>query len=68
MAPLKKLMSNEDFNAIFSNIEVIRQFSQRLCQDLEKRWQNWSDTQKIGDIFVEMVCAITLSFMLLIDH
>jgi len=55
MTPLKKMLNAEDFSIIFSNIELIRQFNQSLCAELEKRINSWSDTQKLGDVFVSMV-------------
>jgi hypothetical protein len=55
MPALKKLLADAEFNSIFSNIEFIRGFSTFLCADIEKRINAWSDTQKIGDVFVKHV-------------
>lgn len=59
MSPLKKpensnLISKEAFKHIFSELEVIYSYNSVFLSNLEKRFQQWSVHQKIGDIILQI--------------
>lgn len=62
LKPLKERMEDEktdasamaNFNSLFSDIQVIRNYNGNLLNDLRPRMQKWSAHQGIGDIFVQM--------------
>jgi len=45
----------EEIKAMFSNIHLILPLNQELLKDISARIDNWSPTQKLGDIFLRMV-------------
>lgn len=45
----------EDLSKIFYNIEEIKKFHHTFINNLEEKVQNWSDEQRIGEIFKELV-------------
>lgn len=49
------ILTNEDIVAIFSNIDIIYNFSKEMVQLLDERMKQWSPTQKIGDVFLRLV-------------
>ncbi|GAM27408.1 hypothetical protein SAMD00019534_105840 [Acytostelium subglobosum LB1] len=53
MKPLtdKELLTKEQTKVIFSDIHVIRDFGQKLINQLKPRVENWNHHQKLGDIF-----------------
>ncbi|GAM24602.1 hypothetical protein SAMD00019534_077770 [Acytostelium subglobosum LB1] len=50
----EKILSVDDINKIFMNIETIFSLHKAFITDFEKRIESWSDTQKIGDIFLKL--------------
>lgn len=50
----KPMMSIEEFKSIFSSLDIIKSYNEQLLSNITPRIENWSPTQKIGDIFVEM--------------
>jgi hypothetical protein len=48
---------------IFSDIQTIFTFNESLLKRIEERVGNWSQHQKLGDIFVDIVFIITLLFL-----
>jgi len=44
----------EDIKTMFSNVEQLLPINRELLNQLESRVKNWSDKQKIGDIFNKM--------------
>ena len=44
----------EDIRTMFSNVEQLLPINRELLNQLESRLNNWSDKQKIGDIFNKM--------------
>lgn len=50
----KPMMTKEEFKSIFSSVDIIRSYNEQLLEKIKPRIENWSPTQKIGDIFVEM--------------
>lgn len=55
---LKKLISEEDYQVIFGNIEQIRVLNLSLLTELEKRMRAWNDTQKIADVFIKLSASL----------
>jgi len=49
-----KILSVDEINGIFLNIETIFGIHKTFLQDFEDRISKWSDTQKIGDVFLKM--------------
>lgn len=45
----------EDLSTIFYKVEEIKQYHQTFVQSLQEKVNNWSDEQKIGEIFKELV-------------
>ena len=45
-------VGHEDIDAIFSCMEIILSFNAQLYNELEKRINNWSPTQVLGDVFL----------------
>jgi len=48
------MISEQDSKDLFSNLETILDFSQQLGRDLAKRMESWTQTQKIGEIFIQL--------------
>jgi hypothetical protein len=48
------MITMEQIQAIFSDIELISHINKGLYENLSKRWAEWSNRQIIGDIFVNM--------------
>lgn len=55
--PNKYGIKKEEFQLIFTNIETIVNLHKELLKVLGERIANWSNTQKVGDIFIRYVCA-----------
>jgi len=51
----KPLLTKPMINTLFSSIEVIYNFNDRLRQDLDARIKQWSASQRLGDIFLRIV-------------
>lgn len=51
----KGIINDNDYNLIFSNIENIIIINENLQSELKSRINNWSQTQKIGDVFLRNV-------------
>lgn len=49
------LLSKDELNTIFSNLETIINLNEVLCGEISERLQNWNDRQKLGDVFVRWV-------------
>lgn len=49
------LLKHEEINSIFSNIEVIYNFSKEMLKQLEERTNDWVKNDKVGDIFMLIV-------------
>lgn len=45
-----------EISNIFSNIDAIVALNSNLLETIEKRVSDWSPTQRIGDVFLELVC------------
>lgn len=43
------------FKALYSDIQVIRNYNAKLFKDLEPRFLNWTPFQLLGDIFLQVV-------------
>eukprot|EP01132_Coremiostelium_polycephalum_P000669 gene669-828_t len=50
----KNMISADDINGIFSNIEVLHQFNQSFLEKIESKVNNWSINQSVGDVFSEL--------------
>jgi hypothetical protein len=48
------VISKSEIKNIFSEIEVILNYNVMLLNELEKRMDNWSQEQIIGDIFLKI--------------
>lgn len=44
-----------EINQIFSSVDLILNVNDDILASLEERMKNWSDTQLIGDIFLDFV-------------
>ena len=52
----KMVISRESVRRLFSDVlEVITSFNTQLLDQLKNRLVNWSDTQMMGDVFLELV-------------
>ena len=54
------ILTSDELATIFSNIQMIFEFNQKLLQSLKERIDNWSYTQKLGDVFLEMAPFLTV--------
>ena len=52
------------YAGIFSDIETIYNFNRSLLGRLEERVGNWSQHQKLGDIFVDIVFTLLIILFL----
>ncbi len=52
-----------ELNSIISKVEYIINLNATLRDDLSARANNWSDRQRIGDIFVKMVHPQSFSLL-----
>lgn len=53
---LTPLCSPEEIKLIFSNVTVLRNFSLKLLQELQKKIDTWDTAQtQIGDVFLKFV-------------
>eukprot|EP01114_Cavostelium_apophysatum_P015268 TRINITY_DN4122_c0_g1_i4.p1 TRINITY_DN4122_c0_g1~~TRINITY_DN4122_c0_g1_i4.p1 ORF type:complete len:945 (+),score=286.26 TRINITY_DN4122_c0_g1_i4:179-3013(+) len=50
---MKDICSADEIKIIFSNVVVLKNFSNKLLQELEQRIANWTQTQTVGDIFLK---------------
>eukprot|EP01105_Mastigella_eilhardi_P019085 TRINITY_DN4474_c0_g1_i1.p1 TRINITY_DN4474_c0_g1~~TRINITY_DN4474_c0_g1_i1.p1 ORF type:complete len:1406 (-),score=376.29 TRINITY_DN4474_c0_g1_i1:102-4319(-) len=54
--PLKAIVNDQDHKRIFSDVQVILNFSTVLMNKLAERMKNWNATQqKMGDVFLHMM-------------
>jgi hypothetical protein len=52
----KMVISRESIRRLFSDVlEVIASFNAQLLDQLKLRLDNWSDSQTMGDVFLELV-------------
>jgi len=58
----KPILGLEKIGLIFSNIEFIRSINGELYTGLKARIDNWSPTQKLGDLFVEMAPGLQYAY------
>ncbi|KAI9595766.1 Dbl homology domain-containing protein [Syncephalis fuscata] len=57
--PMKKLLSRNDFEAVFSNLDAIRVATERLMHVLRRRqWQGQFHVATIGDLFIEKMPSL----------
>jgi hypothetical protein len=54
--------SHTTLRALYSDIDVIRNYSAHLLRTLYKRYEQWSPSEKIGDIFLTVVRSYTGHF------
>eukprot|EP01124_Arcella_intermedia_P013208 TRINITY_DN19627_c0_g1_i1.p1 TRINITY_DN19627_c0_g1~~TRINITY_DN19627_c0_g1_i1.p1 ORF type:complete len:942 (-),score=248.89 TRINITY_DN19627_c0_g1_i1:42-2687(-) len=56
MQPMKekKLITDQDYKELFSNLEIILDFTKRLLEQLQPRIENWTKDKKIADIFISL--------------
>jgi len=45
------------FKSLYSDLQVITNYNAKLLSDIEPLVQNWNATQKLGHIFLQLVCA-----------
>jgi hypothetical protein len=49
------ILSAKEVGVIFSDVQVIFNLAKTMLKDLQERLANWSETQKIADIFLNLV-------------
>jgi hypothetical protein len=49
------ILSVVEIKSIFSSLEVIRGYNSFFLEKLKERIDNWSETQILGDLFLEVV-------------
>ncbi|EFA79330.1 RhoGEF domain-containing protein [Heterostelium album PN500] len=54
MTPLKELLNKDQIKTIFSDIQIIHAFGQKLIEKLRPRIESWNHRQRLGDIFLEI--------------
>jgi hypothetical protein len=52
------IISREEIKNIFYQLEVIYGYNKTLLSGLEERMSNWSESQLVGDIFLEMAAFL----------
>eukprot|EP01119_Soliformovum_irregulare_P011585 TRINITY_DN2919_c0_g1_i5.p1 TRINITY_DN2919_c0_g1~~TRINITY_DN2919_c0_g1_i5.p1 ORF type:complete len:795 (+),score=256.77 TRINITY_DN2919_c0_g1_i5:1687-4071(+) len=52
MPNLREMCSAEEMKTLFSNIQILRNYSAQLLQRLEARMISWSAVENLGDIFI----------------
>ena len=58
-------MTDEQVRIIFpETLKVIINYNEQLLELLTPRVNSWSPTQKIGDVFVSIVCVIIFLLLL----
>lgn len=50
----KPLLPLDDVKSIFSSLEVIVAYNERLLSQLQPRVESWSPNQRLGDIFIQI--------------
>lgn len=50
-----KIITKQQIKSIFSNIQVIHNYNSWFLTQLEARINEWSSTQKLGDLILELV-------------
>ncbi len=55
IAQNKGFITPDQIKLIFSEVEVILGVNTTVLNELEERMREWSNTQKIGDIFLNIV-------------
>lgn len=51
-----ELMTEMEIRAVFSNVESILMLNTTLLDETKERMENWDMEQRIGDIFLKIVC------------
>jgi hypothetical protein len=62
---LSDFIEKQDIKAIFSEIEVILNYNAMILGQIEARASNWTDDQRVGDIFLKTVLYTENIFYLL---
>eukprot|EP01125_Pyxidicula_operculata_P012370 TRINITY_DN4061_c0_g1_i1.p1 TRINITY_DN4061_c0_g1~~TRINITY_DN4061_c0_g1_i1.p1 ORF type:complete len:1793 (+),score=446.36 TRINITY_DN4061_c0_g1_i1:61-5439(+) len=56
----KPIISKEEIDSIFSNVQAIHLLHEHILKALQERIQNWNDTKKIGDVFIQNAPVLKL--------
>jgi hypothetical protein len=64
----KPLISTEDIGTMFARMEDILVVNRALLEKLTYRIAKWNVVQKIGDVCVEVVRLLSLSFSFSLSH
>jgi hypothetical protein len=52
---MSPILTHDELNKIFSNVEGILSLSEELLNSLKERLKNWNTQQRIGDVFLKLV-------------
>eukprot|EP00026_Physarum_polycephalum_P003053 Phypoly_transcript_03062.p1 GENE.Phypoly_transcript_03062~~Phypoly_transcript_03062.p1 ORF type:complete len:830 (+),score=140.31 Phypoly_transcript_03062:3-2492(+) len=50
-----RILTVEEINSIFSNVELILSLNRALLTDLKELMHDWEDTKSVGEIFVKII-------------
>jgi len=50
----KRIITNEQIAAIFSNVDTLLGFHKEILTSLEERYKEWNEESKIGDTFLKV--------------
>eukprot|EP01098_Paradermamoeba_levis_P006906 TRINITY_DN2863_c0_g1_i5.p1 TRINITY_DN2863_c0_g1~~TRINITY_DN2863_c0_g1_i5.p1 ORF type:complete len:214 (+),score=48.54 TRINITY_DN2863_c0_g1_i5:145-786(+) len=64
----QKILSQEEVNDIFSNIDTISEFQNVFLAELQLRLKNWTPFSPISDIFVKLSPYMKMYFVFVKDY
>jgi hypothetical protein len=70
IVPLRdnKILSQRNLEQVFSNLEDVLKINQTLLASLQTRRTQWNETQKIGDILLNMCPIMKVAYAQYTEH
>ena len=69
MQPLRSMaatptpvLTQQEVDQLFSNLEIILNLNMELLKEIKLRMAVWTNSQKIGDVFLKMVSTIHIYY------
>lgn len=62
----QKLITKDNVRVIFSEIEVIANYSNHMLKIFKQRIENWHPNQLVGDVFLRIVSKILIITIILL--
>lgn len=56
------VLTQQEVDMLFSNLEIILNLNSELLKEIKLRMAVWTNSQKIGDVFLKMVSTTHIIF------